>query len=205
MGVFITIEGPNGVGKSTFISKLLDMFPKEEIFKTREPTESEFGAYVKNNEGHLAGEPYAYLIAADRCYHVNEFIMPELRKGKIVVSDRYVESSFVLQHSDGISMDEIWRLNGKFPIPDISVILTCSPKKIKERLSQRDMLTRYEKKLSREDEIRGYEEAVEFLSGKGYHFVKYKNDTEEILTNNIEELVGIINSMRKGRNGRGYD
>lgn len=202
MGVFVTIEGPNGVGKSTFIQKLLEMYSEDDIFLTREPSESKFGEYVKHNEDDLSGDSYAYLIAADRCYHVSKFIEPELKKRKIVISDRYVESSFVLQTSDGVSFEDVWRLNCKFPVPDISVILTCSPQEIEKRLSQRNILTRYEKKLTRKEEIKGYEKAVEFLSLKGYHFVKYENDTKEMQTKNIRELFGIIESIRKVKNDR---
>ena len=201
-GVFVTIEGPNGVGKSTFIKKLMDALAGEDPFQTREPSETKFGRYVKNNEGQLDGESYAYLIAADRCHHVNSLIIPKLKNGGIVICDRYVESSFVLQASDGVSMEEIWRLNCKFPIPDVSVVLTCTPHEIERRLSQRDMLTQYEKKLSREDEIKGYEKAIEFLVEKGYHFVRYDNDTAEMLAGNIMELTGIICSIKKEKNGR---
>ena len=82
MGIFITVEGPNGVGKSTFIKRLEEMFlSKYMVFLTREPTNTNFGNYVKKNEEMLEGEAYAYLIAADRCYHLKNYIEPELDKG----------------------------------------------------------------------------------------------------------------------------
>ena len=57
MGFFITVEGPNGVGKSTFIKKLEEVFSsKYKIYVTREPSDTEFGNYVKKNEGGLYGE-----------------------------------------------------------------------------------------------------------------------------------------------------
>ena len=68
MGIFITVEGPNGVGKSTFIKRLEEMLSSEYmVFLTREPSNSNFGNYVRKNEEMLGGEAYAYLIAADRC------------------------------------------------------------------------------------------------------------------------------------------
>ena len=194
-GIFVTVEGPNGVGKSTFIDKLIEMLPNGTVYKTREPSETDFGRYVKNNEGKLQGEAYAYLIAADRCFHVRDQVKVELDNGKIVISDRYVESSFVLQAFDGVSMDDIWRLNCKFQKPDLSVVLMCSSKVLEDRLASRDTLTEYEKKMTRVDEVQGYKKAVEFLSAKGYHFIEYTNDTEEKMMENLGDLVDKINSL----------
>ena len=51
-GIFITVEGPNGVGKSTFIYSLSRLLGQEySIYTTKEPTESGFGEYVKQNAG----------------------------------------------------------------------------------------------------------------------------------------------------------
>ena len=147
MGIFVTIEGPNGVGKSTFIDQLENILISDySVFLTKEPSQSNLGEYVKCNEEHLDGEVYAHLIAADRCYHLEKIVEPELKNGKIVISDRYIESSLVLQKFDGVELDDIWRLNCKFRVPDLSVILLGTENTLNTRLVERDTLTNYEKK-----------------------------------------------------------
>lgn len=198
MGIFVTIEGPNGVGKSTFIQKLKDaLSEKYSISLTKEPTETAFGNYVRNNEEYLRGNAYAYLIAADRCYHVEEFVYKQLEENDIVISDRYIESSLVLQSRDGVELDDIWRLNCKFRIPELSIILCASEKKLQERLNERESLTHFEEVLSRKSEIDGYKEAAEFISKKGFNVLILNNDTYEELEKNIENCVEIIQELMR--------
>lgn len=203
MGIFITVEGPNGVGKSTFIKRLEEMLPSNYmVFLTREPSNSNFGSYVKKNEEMLEGEAYAYLIAADRCYHLKNFIEPELDKGKIVISDRYIESSLVLQEYDGVRIEDIWRLNCNFIVPDLSIILLGTEEILKRRLLKRNELTRFEKKMTRRDEIERYIKAAEFLKDKGFKVVTFYNDTELELRNSLNDVKEfIINLERENQNG----
>ena len=203
MGIFITVEGPNGVGKSTFIKRLEEMLSsKYMVFLTREPSNSNFGTYVKKNEEMLEGEAYAYLIAADRCYHLKNFIEPELDKGKIVISDRYIESSLVLQEYDGAKTEDIWRLNCNFMVPDLSIILLGEEEILKCRLLERNELTRFEKKMTRRDEIERYIKAAEFLKAKGFNVVTFYNNTELDLRNSLNHVKKfIINVERKKQNG----
>lgn len=207
MGFFITVEGPNGVGKSTFIKRLEKMLSSEnEILLTREPSNTKFGNYVKKNENMLEGETYAYLIAADRCYHLKNFIEPALDNGKTVISDRYIESSLVLQCYDGVDIKDIWRLNCSFLVPDLSVILLGKEEILERRLSKRRELTRFEKKMTRRDEIEGYIKAADFLERKGYNVVVFYNNTElelEHSLNSIKEI--IINLRRRENNGQEED
>ena len=203
MGIFITVEGPNGVGKSTFIKRLEEMLSSEYmVFLTREPSNSNFGNYVRKNEEMLGGEAYAYLIAADRCYHLKNFIEPELEKGKIVIRDRYIESSLVLQEYDGVKIDDIWRLNCNFIIPDLSIILLATEEILKCRLLERNELTRFEKKMTRRDEIERYIKAAKFLKVKGFNVVTFYNDTELELSNSLNDVKEFINNLeREKENG----
>lgn len=190
--------GRNGVGKSTFIKSLEEMLSsKHRVFLTREPSNSNFGNYVKKNEEMLEGEAYAYLIAADRCYHLKNIIEPELNKGKIVISDRYIESSLVLQEYDGVKIEDIWRLNCNFMIPDLSIILLGAEEILKCRLLERKELTRFEKKMTRRDEIERYIRAAEFLKVKGFNVVTFYNDTELELSNNLNDVKEFIINLER--------
>lgn len=196
MGIFITVEGPNGVGKSTFIKRLEEMLlSKYMVFLTREPTNTNFGNYVKKNEEMLEGKAYAYLIAADRCYHLKNYIEPELDKGKIVISDRYIESSLVLQEFDGVKREDIWHLNCNFMIPDLSIILLGTEEILERRLLERNVLTRFEKKMTRRDEIERYIKAAEFLKVKGFNVMTFYNDTESELSNSLNDVKEFISKL----------
>lgn len=188
-GIFITIDGPNGVGKSSFIDalskKLSQSFP---CFLTREPSPTEFGDFVRKYEHHLSSASYAHLIWSDRYFHIENFVLPELETGKVVISDRYIESSFVLQGFDGLPINTIWEMNKDFIIPDISIILLATPTLLEERLSTRSCLTRYERKMTRDQEVYAYREAVDYLTSKGFNFLVLENDTLEDFSKNISEV-----------------
>lgn len=195
-GIFISVEGPNGTGKSTFIrelsTKLSEHFP---VVLTREPTETPFGEFVKRNEGALKGMEYARLIWADRYYHVQQFVLPILAEKKIVISDRYIESSIVLQGFDGVSADQVWALNKDFIIPDISIILLADDRILAERLQQRDTLSDFEKRMTRYQEIEGYRAAADFLASKGFRHLIFQNDTQGDLERSIINVFDVIMSM----------
>lgn len=194
-GIFISVEGPNGSGKSTFIrelsTKLSEHFP---VTLTREPTETPFGEFVKRNEGALKGMEYARLIWADRYYHIQQFIGPILDEGKTVISDRYIESSIVLQGFDGVPADQVWELNKAFIIPDISIILLADDNLLAERLQHRDALSDFEKRMTRRQEIEGYRAAANFLANKGFRHLIFQNNTEADLERSINDVFDVIMS-----------
>lgn len=198
MAIFITIEGPNGVGKTSFIKKLKENLSDDYlVFTTKEPSNSEFGNYVKKNENCLHGMTYAYLIAADRCYHLEKYIEPALNTNDIFISDRYIESSLVLQKYDGVTIEDIWRLNCKFRIPDLSIILLSEEKNLEDRLNEREKLSYFESKITRYEEIEGYVEAATFLKNKGFNIVLLNNNTQKDLYGNINIIERMIVKLRE--------
>ena len=138
---------------------------------------------------------YAYLIAADRCHHVSAEIIPNLNAGRIVLSDRYVESSFVLQHYDGISYDKLWEINGGFLIPHISVLLTAEQAVIANRLNQRETFSKYEEKMTRGQELEYYLKAADYLSKKGFNFITICNNGIEDLMNGTNRLIAEVKKL----------
>ncbi len=103
-GLFITVEGPDGSGKSTqieYIREFLDNRGYETIF-TREPggtpvSEKIRAIILDKNNSEIAPITEAYLYAASRAQHVAQLIGPALERGKIVVCDRFLDSSIVYQ------------------------------------------------------------------------------------------------------------
>lgn len=119
-GLFITIEGPDGAGKTTVLNELfprLQMIAKKEIIKTREPggvliAEKIRQIILNPNHRQMDERTEALLYAAARRQHLVEVIMPALNEGKIVICDRFVDSSLTYQGAGRrIGMKEIAQIN----------------------------------------------------------------------------------------------
>jgi dTMP kinase len=104
MSLFITLEGPDGSGKSTQARRLADTVTAQgyDVLLTREPGGSPIGDQIRkilfnlNNTGMLPSTEFL-LFSASRAQHVHEVIQPHLHKGGVVISDRYFHSSLAYQ------------------------------------------------------------------------------------------------------------
>ena len=119
-GLFITIEGPDGAGKTTVLNELfprLQMIANKEIIKTREPGGVLIAEKIRQiilNPDHrqMDERTEALLYAAARRQHLVEVIIPALNEGKIVICDRFVDSSLTYQGAGRrIGMKEIAQIN----------------------------------------------------------------------------------------------
>ena len=114
-GFFIAVDGPNGAGKSTLIDSIKTKMERKGwiVFTTKEPTQTDLGYFLRDFAERSEGVSLACLTAADRYEHIKNEIFPELIKGKIVITDRYVLSSLILQQMDGVSNTFILDLNSQ--------------------------------------------------------------------------------------------
>lgn len=195
--MLVTIDGPNGVGKTTVVDSVARELTEAniDVYVTSEPSRSKIGGFIRELENEFSGITYACLVAADRYNHLNSEIIPAIQQDKVVLSARYVESSLVLQRIDGVDIDFIWRINSKILTPDISVILIASVETLNERLSLRSSYSRFELQATRQMEIDYYLEAKEFLSEKGYNTMILENDTTSV-TDNVRFIVNSIITTR---------
>ena len=131
-GIFITIEGPDGSGKTSVIQSLLPMLEKildQTIVATREPGGSRIAEEIRElilNPEHTEMDvrTEALLYAAARRQHLVEKIIPALDEGKIVICDRFVDSSLAYQGiARGIGIDQIAAIN-QFATEGLSPNLT---------------------------------------------------------------------------------
>jgi dTMP kinase len=116
--MFITLEGPDGSGKSSQLHVLADWLREQdvEIYTTREPGGTDIGDQIrkvlhdlKNTAMHPRTEILLYL--ASRAQHVEEIIRPLLAKGTIVLCDRYADSTMAYQgYGHGVDLDVLKRL-----------------------------------------------------------------------------------------------
>ena len=144
-GLFITIEGPDGSGKSTqieYIREYLNAHGFESIF-TREPggtpvSEKIRAIILDKNNSEIAPMTEALLYAASRAQHVAQLIGPALERGKIVVCDRFLDSSIVYQaYARGLGkcVNAINQYAIGEYTPDITFLLRLSAEEGMSRLS----------------------------------------------------------------------
>lgn len=102
-GLFISLEGIDGVGKSTQ-SDLLEQHLAglgRTVLRTLEPGGTELGQEIRHlllhRKGHVAPRAEALLYAADRAHHVATKVLPALERGEVVITDRYLDSSVAYQ------------------------------------------------------------------------------------------------------------
>lgn len=169
-GRFIAVEGPNGVGKTTSAATLYELLQARGIlaYLTTEPSDTPFGRLVRSSESGLSGRALALAVAADRYAHVEHEILPAINAGQVVISDRYVQSSLVLQRLDGLTLPEIWQYNQHVPQPTLSFYLQCNAETIQARLNERGKLSRLERAGSPARELALYRDAFDFLDGCGW-------------------------------------
>jgi len=119
-GLFITMEGPDGAGKTTVINQLIPLLQKHalvDIVSTREPGGSRIAEDIRKvildvNNTEMDERTEAILYAAGRRQHLKDRILPNLEKGNIVFCDRFVDSSLVYQGvARGIGVEEVAQLN----------------------------------------------------------------------------------------------
>lgn len=170
-GLFITLDGPSGSGKSTIAASVHRILTDKGLraVATREPTDSELGTIARHQHDEFSGLSLACLVAADRYDHLIKLVRPSLQDGAIVVSDRYVPSSFVLQRMDEVPLSFISDLNSYADPPDLSVILTADPDICAQRVARRGSHGRFHVSTSQSElEVRFYAESVQLLAELGW-------------------------------------
>ncbi len=146
-GLLVAVEGAHGSGKSTTVDSVVALLAARatDHVATKEPTPGELGDFVRTASEWLDGSALAALIAADRWYHVETIIAPALSRGAIVITDRYIPSSLVLQTMDGVALAYIVAVNNGLPAPALTVFLDCPVEVLARRRSARQGSTRFER------------------------------------------------------------
>jgi dTMP kinase len=151
-GLFIAFEGGEGVGKSTQITRaaawLRDL--GHDVVETREPGGTPLGQELRrlvlDRDGHVTPRAEALLYAADRAQHVDTVIRPALDVGRVVLTDRFVDSTLAYQGAGrGLADARVitaWATGGLRP--DLTVLLDLDPQIGLQRAGARASLDRLE-------------------------------------------------------------
>ena len=139
MALFVTIEGPEGSGKTTIGKKIVEKLINEgyEVVYTREPGGIEIAEQIRKvildvNNTNMDPRTEALLYAASRRQHLIEKIMPAIKDNKIIICDRFIDSSLAYQgYARHLGIDNVYEIN-KFAIdtlmPDLTLLFDIDPK-----------------------------------------------------------------------------
>jgi dTMP kinase len=152
-GLFITLEGGDGSGKSTQAALLEEWLTElgRTVVRTREPGGTEAGVEIReivlHHRGDISPRAEALLYAADRAHHVATLVRPALTRGEVVLQDRYLDSSVAYQgvgrvlDPDEIRKLSLWAAEGL--LPDLTILLDLDETAARARLDT--SRTRYDR------------------------------------------------------------
>jgi len=201
--MFITLEGTEGVGKSTLISSLKKYFTEKEIdfIFTKEPGGTREGNEIRNIllDRSMKLEPYAetLLLLADRVQHVKKIIKPALEKNKNIFSDRYIDSTYAYQGAGrGISQDDLDNFINvlNFPIPDLTIFLDLSITEGIKRVKKRGEVDRFE-----EEEVSFFEKIRQFYletakkNSKRFFVIDASQSMDEVFNIAKDKIIDTLN------------
>lgn len=146
-GLFIVLEGPDGTGKSTFAKLLVADLRRmgHDVITTREPGGTPLGKRIRelilNSRGPNLGHCSEMLLyAADRAQNIAEIVQPALAQGRIVLAERYVDSSLAYQgYGLGWDLEAIRSVNEIATgglIPHLTILLDPGPHGLEQSLSR---------------------------------------------------------------------
>ena len=146
---FVTFEGGEGSGKTTQL-RLLEQALAGNCVVTREPGGTPFAEAVREALLNGAIAPFgteveAIAFAAARADHVHRLIRPHLDAGKVVLCDRFIDSSRAYQRDAGAIVEPLQRIAIERSLPDLTLIFDLDPELGRERVRARDgALDRFE-------------------------------------------------------------
>lgn len=160
-GLFITLEGGDGSGKSTQMGALTEWLEARghTVVQAREPGGTELGLELReiilHRRGYIAPRSEALLYAADRAHNIATVVRPALERGDVVIQDRYLDSSVAYQGAgrvlDPTEVREVslWATEGL--LPHLTVLLDLDPAVGRERLDA--SRTRYDRLEAEESDF----------------------------------------------------
>lgn len=186
-GVFISLEGGEGVGKTTVLDalKAAAQFSSHDFVFTREPGGSARAENLRKillegtNSDFMSVETEALIISAARSDHIDNLIMPALDDGKVVICDRYTDSTRAYQGNkiQDCLLDCLASLSTRNLEPDLTILLDADPEILLARRKERG-------------------EANDRFEARGLEFHKSVRDAFLEISRKYPERVEVINAAQ---------
>lgn len=195
-GKFIVIEGLDGAGSSTQVMRVANFLKErnKKIHITKEPTNSLIGGLIR---GQLTGdwksspECLQLLFAADRAHHLDKELIPLLKRGINIISDRYFFSTIAFGSTEIKDREWLVNINDRFIIPDLTILVKVSPKICIKRIKgSRFQIELFEKEKKLQKTWENYKKLVEEFDN--IKIVNGERKVEEIsyeIINLIEKVI----------------
>ena len=202
---FITLEGIEGSGKTSSIKSITDLLDSKRIsyVVTREPGGSSIGSELRSilldPKTEISSEVELLLMLADRKDHVEKVILPNLKTGNWVISDRFMDSSIAYQ-GGGRKLDkkmiDSFSKNLNLPIPDLTLLFDVPVEISLSRVKARGELDRFEQeKLDFHNRIR---ESYLELAEQNVNRIQIIDSSREIelMLKSVEQIIEtLINGL----------
>lgn len=189
-GKFIVFDSLDGAGNSTQVKLLADYLNKigKRTHITKEPTSGLIGGLIRSQLTHdwkSSQICLQLLFSADRAYHLEKEIIPLLKRGINVISDRYFFSTLAYGNLEINDLDWLIKINEKFLMPDLTFFLKVSPKICIERIKkERFEITLFEKEKILKKVWKNYEMVAKRF--KNIYIINGERSIEEISKEIIE-------------------
>ena len=162
-GLFVTFEGIDGAGKTTQAERLAVFVSSQgrDVVLTREPGGTDVSEKIRailldKENHHMTGLTEMFLYMASRAQLTEEVIKPALKKGSVVISDRFMDATLAYQgYGRSLDVDVIRKLNAVatlYMVPDVTIVVDLAPEICEERMS-------------------AMKKAADRLEGEGSHFL----------------------------------
>jgi dTMP kinase len=207
-GKFITFEGPEGSGKTSVIVAVKEYLKQEgyDVVLTREPGGSQIAESIRDilldpNNTKMNMHTEALLFAASRAQHFHEIIKPSLKRGAIVLCDRFLDSSLAYQgYARDIGIEEVLRIN-QFGIgdlmPDLTIFIDVPPKiglkRVFENEGRKVDRLDLEKVSFHEKVYEGYMKLTKMFENR-FVVIDGTNDVETVIEDTLQVLMLYLKS-----------
>ncbi|MCI2878770.1 dTMP kinase [Staphylococcus hominis] len=205
MAAFITFEGPEGSGKTTVLNQINKLLSENyNVISTREPGGVSTGEEIRNillDGENIDIRTEALLFAASRREHLVEKVIPALKNNKVVLCDRYIDSSLAYQgHARGIGIEEVKKIN-EFAInglyPDLTIYLDIDAEVGRERILKNQ---RSQNRLDKETltfhqkVIEGYKTLIK-TNPKRFKVIDATQNIESVVSDTYEIILSYLKNL----------
>ena len=205
-GLFITFEGPDGSGKTTVATAVCERLQQQgyEVVHTREPGGIEISEEIRNiildpKNTAMDARTEALLYAASRRQHLVEKVFPATRAGKIVICERFLDSSLAYQgYGRQLGFDEVLSIN-LFAIentyPDMTIYLDVDEevglarlkdRSFKDRLDQESIEFHHRVSEGYKEVLRRFKDRIEIIDAS--------KDKETVIEESLKKILTLINN-----------